>query len=93
MVRLQRRSVAVLLACLHLQAYVLGIVTVAAFSIGLALTMVAVGAGAAWGANAAMQRFGSIERLSKQAPYISVAIMLVVGLIAVFRGLQGLSRG
>ena len=72
---------AVLLVCLHQKAYVLGLVMVAAFSVGLALTMVGVGVAAAWGAAALRERSGHFERMTRWAPIASAAIILVIGLV------------
>ena len=77
---------AVLLACLHQKAYALGVVMVAAFSIGLALMLVAIGAAAAWGADALRSRFGVIERLSQWAPYLSAMIVLAIGIMGIVAG-------
>lgn len=81
---------AVLLACLHQKAYALGLVMVAAFSIGLALMMVAVGVAAAWGADAIRSRFSTFERVSRWAPYVSAGIVLVIGLVVVAQGARAL---
>lgn len=81
---------AVLLACLHQKAYALGLVMVAAFSIGLALTMVAVGVAAAWGADAIRSRFSTFDRVSGWAPYVSAGIVLVIGLVVVAQGARAL---
>lgn len=81
---------AVLLACLHLKAYALGIVMVAAFSIGLAITLVSVGIAAAWGANAVRSRFSAFERLTQWAPYLSATVVLVIGVIVLLQGARAL---
>lgn len=79
---------AVLLACLHQKAYGLGIVMVATFSIGLAAMMVAVGVAAAWGLTAIKSSTGAFERFAKWAPYVSSAVVFVIGLFAVAQGLR-----
>lgn len=77
---------AVLLACLHQKAYVLGIVMVAAFSVGLALMLVAIGVAAAWGASALKSRVSGFARVARWAPYLSALIVLVIGCVVVVQG-------
>lgn len=77
---------AVLLACLHQKAYVLGIVMVAAFSIGLALMLVAIGVAAAWGARALQSRVSVFSKVAQWAPFVSAGIVLVIGCIVVVHG-------
>jgi nickel/cobalt exporter len=81
---------AVLLACFHQKAYALGIVLVAAFSVGLALTLVAVGVLAAWGAKALAARQTGLDRFSRWAPYASAGIVLAIGLVVTAQGLAAL---
>ena len=81
---------AVLLACLHQKAYALGVVMVAAFSIGLALMLVAIGLIAAWGAKALASRAPGLDRLARWAPYASAAIVLVIGLVVTAQGVAAL---
>ncbi len=83
---------AVLLACLHQQAYGLGIVMVAAFSVGLALTMVAVGVAAAWGVTAIKSKSGAFDRFAYWAPYLSSAVVFGIGLFAVVQGLRAFGQ-
>ncbi len=78
---------AVLLVCLQIGAVVLGVAMVAAFSIGLAITLVAVGVAAAWGARAAGRRFPRLETAMTVLPYLSAAIVLGVGALVTLRGL------
>jgi nickel/cobalt exporter len=82
---------AVLLACLHQGAYGLGIVMVAAFSVGLALTLVAIGVLAAWGAKALAARQSGFARLARWAPYASAGIVLLIGLIVMAQGVVALN--
>jgi nickel/cobalt transporter (NicO) family protein len=81
---------AVLLACFHQRAYALGVVMVAAFSIGLALMLVAIGLVAAWGAKALASRAPGLDRLARWAPYASAAIVLVIGLVVTAQGVAAL---
>jgi nickel/cobalt exporter len=81
---------AVLLACLHQGAYGQGVVTVAAFSVGLALMLVAIGLAAAWSADALRSRIGLVDKVAGWAPYVSALIVLILGLVAIVEGAQSL---
>jgi nickel/cobalt exporter len=81
---------AVLLACFHQKAYALGVVMVAAFSVGLALTLVGIGLIAAWGAKALASRQLGLDRFAHWAPYASAAIVLVIGLVVTAQGVAAL---
>jgi len=77
-------AVAVLLVCLNLKKAVLGAGMVAAFSTGLALTLIAVGLAAAWGVRHAERRFSALpEGLLGWLPYLSPGLVFAVG-IAMF---------
>ncbi len=82
---------AVLLACLHLKAYALGTVMVAAFSVGLACTLVAVGVAASLGTNALKNRFGAFDKVARLAPIVSAWMILVIGLLVMLAGIKALS--
>jgi nickel/cobalt transporter (NicO) family protein len=82
---------AVLLACLHLKAYALGTVMVAAFSLGLACTLVAVGLAASLGMDALRSRSGAFDRVAKLAPVVSAWIILGIGLLVMVAGIKALS--
>jgi len=79
-------AIAVLLVCLQLKAFTLGIAMVAAFSIGLAITLVTIGIAAAWGARHAAKRWTGFETLAGRLPYISGAIVMALGLVITLRG-------
>jgi nickel/cobalt transporter (NicO) family protein len=83
---------AITVALLSLQANqaVLGFALVVAFSLGLALTLVGVGAAAAWGAGHASRRFGFFRRWAPRLPYLSVAVLLLIGGLLLRHGYQGL---
>ena len=78
-------AVTVLIICLQLKQLTLGFALVAAFSFGLALTMVASGVVAAWSVQHAQKRFKGFGELMRKAPYVSVTVLLVV---ATYIGLQ-----
>ncbi|GAT33311.1 nickel/cobalt exporter [Terrimicrobium sacchariphilum] len=79
-------AITVLLVCLQLKQFILGFTLVACFSFGLALTMVTVGAAAAWGVQHASKRFSWFSSLAARAPYFSSAILLVLGLFITWLG-------
>jgi nickel/cobalt transporter (NicO) family protein len=81
---------AVLLACLHQKAYALGLVMVAAFSLGLALMLVAIGVGAAWGAEALKSRSSGFGRIASWAPVLSAIMILVIGAAVAGQGARAL---
>ena len=59
---------------------------VLAFSAGLAFTLVATGVLAAWGLRHAEKRFTGLGSAARKLPYISSAILTLMGL---FIGIQG----
>jgi nickel/cobalt transporter (NicO) family protein len=81
---------AVLLACFHQKAYGLGVAMVAAFSIGLALMLVAIGVIAAWSTKALASRQSGLDRFARWAPFASAAIVLAIGLVVTAQGLAAL---
>jgi nickel/cobalt transporter (NicO) family protein len=76
----------VLLVCLQLKRFTLGFALVAAFSLGLALTMVASGVFAAWGVRHAEKRFKGFGKFAQRAPYVSAVLL---GCLATFFIIQG----
>ena len=79
-------ALSILLICLQLKEFTLGFSLVAAFSLGLALTLVAVGVIAAWGIREASRRSGIINRLAGKAPYVSSWCLILLGGVFVARG-------
>lgn len=79
-------SITVLLICLQLKQFALGALMVLCFSIGLAVTMVSVGAAAALSVNQISKRWAGFEEVASRAPYLSAGLMVVVGL---YTGLIG----
>jgi nickel/cobalt exporter len=79
-------AIAVLLVALKLKAFVLGAAMVGSFSLGLAITLVAIGLAAAWGVRKAgnWQGPGGWTRV---LPILSVAIMMAMGLAVAIHGL------
>jgi nickel/cobalt exporter len=83
-------SITVLLLCLQLKEFTLGAGLVLCFSVGLALTLVFSGVAAAWGVKHAAKRWSGFGEWARKAPYISSAVILLVGLYVGFEGLQAL---
>lgn len=83
-------SITVLLLCLQLKQYALGLTLVLGFSVGLALVMVMSGVLAALSLRAARGRFAGFGRWAARAPYLSSALIIVVGLVSVQIGWTGL---
>jgi len=79
-------ALSILLICLQLKEFTLGFSLVAAFSFGLALTLVAVGVVAAWGIREASKRSGFINRLAGRAPYVSSVFLIILGVVFFARG-------
>lgn len=73
-------AITVLLLCLQLRAFALGAALVLAFSVGLALTMVASGVLAALSVQHVSKRFSGFGELVRRAPYVSGAVILLIGL-------------
>lgn len=84
-------SITVLLLCLQLKKIVLGASLVLCFSIGLALTMVASGALAALSVRHAEKRWSGFGEIARKAPYLSSALILVVGVYTGYLGLSALT--
>jgi len=76
----------VVLVCLQLKRFALGVAMVLAFSAGLACTLVATGALAAWGLRHAEKRFTGLGSAARKLPYLSSGILTLMGL---FIGIQG----
>ncbi|MDE2027864.1 MAG: sulfite exporter TauE/SafE family protein [Candidatus Omnitrophica bacterium] len=83
---------AVLLLCLQLKRFTLGFALVLAFSIGLAVTLVGVGVIAAVSVKHVSRKFAGFAEWARLAPYISSAVLALVGLLVVLQGLGGISR-
>ena len=80
----------VLLVCLQLKKVTLGFVMVGAFSFGLALTMVATGALAAWSVRHAEKRFKGFGEAMRRAPYVSCVLLVLLASYMAWHGWHGL---
>lgn len=83
-------SITVLLLCLQLKEFTLGVVLVLCFSIGLALTMVASGALAALSVRHVSRRWSGFGAFARRAPYFSSALIILVGLYVGWQGVSAL---
>ncbi|EPT7313585.1 nickel/cobalt efflux protein RcnA [Klebsiella oxytoca] len=83
-------SITVLLICLQLKKVSLGATLVLSFSVGLALTLVASGAFAALSLKHVANRWPGLNDLSRKAPWISGALIIVVGCYMLLHGWRNL---
>jgi len=82
-------AITVLLLCLQLKHLALGGVLVLCFSLGLAITLVTVGAAAAIGARKASSRWPWLASAARRAPYLSSSLMVIVGLYVAAQAYAG----
>ncbi len=80
-------AITVLLLCLQLEEITLGAVLVLCFSIGLAITLVTVGAVAALSVRHATKRLSWLSTVAQRAPYFSGVLIILVGLYVSYHGL------
>jgi ABC-type nickel/cobalt efflux system permease component RcnA len=83
----------IVLVCLQLKKFALGIAMVLAFSAGLAMTLVAVGVLAAWSLRHAEKHFGGLGSFARKLPYLSCALLALMGLFIGYEGWMHLSLG
>ena len=84
-------AITVLLLCLQVKEVALGGLLVLCFSIGLAITLVTVGAAAAIGARQASNRWPWLGSVARRAPYFSSLLIIGVGLYVGIHGWIGLN--
>lgn len=84
-------AITVLLLCLQLKEFTLGFVLVLCFSIGLAITLVTVGAAAALSVRHATNRWSWFNTIARKAPYVSGILIVLVGLYVGYTGWVGLA--
>ena len=85
-------SITILLLCLQLKKFALGATLVLSFSVGLAITMVTVGAAAALSVNHVSTRWSGFSKFARKAPYFSSALIIAVGLYTGYLGFAGLQH-
>ncbi|CBG89641.1 nickel/cobalt efflux protein RcnA [Citrobacter rodentium] len=83
-------AITVLLICIQLKALTLGATLVLSFSLGLALTLVTVGVGAAISVQQVARRWSGFSTLAGKAPYLSSALIALVGLYMGIHGYLGI---
>ena len=83
-------SITVLLLCLQLKQVALGATLVLGFSVGLALTMVMSGVLAALSVKHVSKSWSGFGEFARKAPYLSGALILLVGLYVGYQGLRAL---
>lgn len=83
-------AITVLLLCIQLKQFSLGFVLVLCFGIGLAITMVSAGVLAALSVQHVERHWGGFTRLVHRAPYVSAALIVLVGLYTGWSGWHGL---
>ena len=86
-------AITVFILCLHLGQFALGITLVSAFSIGLAITLVAIGIVAAVGLKVMSSRTSRFDRLLNAAPWISAALIAAIGVAIIWTGFSHLPHG
>src|SRR5262245_47658180 len=74
-------AIAVLLVCIQLKQFTLGIAMVAAFSVGLAATLVLIGVAASWASRKASTTWPWLDRVAQRLPYLSGGIVMILGLV------------
>jgi nickel/cobalt exporter len=82
----------ILLVCLQLKRFTLGFTLVAAFSFGLAITMVASGVLAAWGLRHAEKRIKNFNKFARRAPYFSAALLTLLAIFFITQGWRHLAH-
>ena len=83
-------AITVLLLCLQLKEFSLGFTLVVCFGIGLAITMVSAGVLAALSLRHVERRWSGFSRYAHRAPYLSAALIVLVGLYTGWLGLQAI---
>ena len=83
---------AVLLVCLQVKRFALGFALVMAFSLGLAITLMTVGAIAALSVRHVTQHFKGFGNLARMAPCLSAGVMVAVGTFVLVHGARILLR-
>lgn len=84
-------AITVLLLCLQLKEFTLGFALVLCFSVGLAITLVTVGAAAALSVRHATRRWSWFSIFARRAPYFSSVLIILVGLYVGYHGWVGLT--
>jgi len=81
-------AIAVLLVCIQIRQFTLGVAMVAAFSAGLAVTLVVIGMAASWASKKAVTTWPWLDRIAGRLPYLSAGIVMIVGFAMIAFGLH-----
>ncbi|MET4279477.1 ABC-type nickel/cobalt efflux system permease component RcnA [Bradyrhizobium sp. F1.2.2] len=79
-------AITVLLLCIQLKQFSLGFVLVLCFGVGLAITMVSAGVAAALSIRHIERHWGGFSRFAHRAPFVSAALIVLVGLYTGWSG-------
>lgn len=85
-------AITVLLLCIQVKEFSLGAALVLCFSIGLAITLVTVGAAAAYSVRQATKRWSGFDTLARRAPYFSSVLIALVGIYMGYHGWSGIMQ-
>jgi nickel/cobalt exporter len=83
-------AITILLLCIQLKQFTLGFTLVLCFGTGLALTMVSAGVLAALSMRHIERRWTGFSHFARQAPYVSAALILLVGAYTGWLGVHAL---
>ena len=86
-------AITVLLLCLQLKQFSIGVVLVLCFSIGLAITMVTAGVIAALSVQHVSRRWSGFGAFAQRAPYFSSVVIICIGLYVGWQGLHAFASG
>jgi nickel/cobalt exporter len=81
-------AIAVLLICVQLKAFALGVAMVAAFSFGVGAMLVAIGLVVVWSSGKLAKAWPGFDRVATRLPFVSAGLVLIVGLIMTVSGLN-----
>ncbi len=85
-------AITVLLLCLQLKQFTLGVALVLCFSIGLALTMVTSGVIAAVSMRHISKRWSGFSTFINRVPYFSSVVIICIGLYVGYHGIIVLTK-
>jgi nickel/cobalt exporter len=81
-------AIAVLLVCVQLKAFALGVAMVGAFSAGIGATLVAIGLAVVWSSGKLTKAWPGFDRAAQRLPYVSAGFVMIIGLIMTAAGLN-----
>jgi nickel/cobalt transporter (NicO) family protein len=81
-------ALAVLLVCVQLKAFALGVLMVAAFSVGVGATLVVIGLAVVWSSGKLSKVWPGFDRLMQRLPYFSAGLVMILGLVLTAAGLN-----